>query len=107
MQRIGMEIGIRPEKIEEYKKLHAAVWPEVLAILRKHHISNYSIFLKGERMFSYFEYDGDDIAADMKNMGKEPKMQEWYALCSPCQVPLETRKPGEWWASMEQVFFME
>ena len=30
MKRIGMTIGIRPDKIDEYKKLHANVWPEVL-----------------------------------------------------------------------------
>jgi hypothetical protein len=25
-------------------------------------------------------------------------------ICEPMQVPLETRKPGEWWAEMENVF---
>lgn len=30
MKRYGSIIGVRPEKLEEYKKLHAAVWPEVL-----------------------------------------------------------------------------
>ena len=31
MKRMGMVIGIRPERIAEYKRTHAAVWPEVLA----------------------------------------------------------------------------
>ena len=30
MQRMGMVIGIGPDKIIEYKDLHAAVWPQVL-----------------------------------------------------------------------------
>ena len=46
MTRYGMVIQLKPEKIEEYKKLHQHVWPEVLAILSKYHIKNYSIFLK-------------------------------------------------------------
>jgi L-rhamnose mutarotase len=107
MRRLGMVIGIRPEKIEEYKKVHAAVWPGVLEVLRKAHVSNYSIFLKDETLFGYLEYTGTDFEGDFKRMGDEPVMQQWYALCGPMQKPLETRKPGEWWALMDQVFFME
>ena len=33
MKRFGMVIGIQPDKIEEYKKLHAAVWPDVLKMI--------------------------------------------------------------------------
>lgn len=107
MQRIGMVIGIRPETIDKYRAAHAAVWPEVLRILRAHHVSNYSIFLKDEQLFGYLEYDGQDFVGDLKRMGDEPVMKDWYALCGPMQKPLETRQPGEWWALMDQVFFME
>ncbi len=40
-------------------------------------------------------------------MNAEPIVKEWYAVCGPCQVPLATRKQGEWWAGMEEVFHME
>ena len=30
VQRYGMVIGLNADKIGEYKKLHAAVWPDVL-----------------------------------------------------------------------------
>ena len=46
MQRMGMVIGIAPERIDEYKALHAAVWPQVLERLRQAHVRNYSIFLR-------------------------------------------------------------
>nr|WP_298094465.1 L-rhamnose mutarotase [uncultured Shinella sp.] len=107
MQRIGMVIGVRPEKIEEYKRLHAAVWPEVLARISACNIRNYSIFLKEPEnlLFSFFEYHGADYAADMAKMAAAPKTQEWWAVCMPCQAPLDTRKEGEWWANMEEVFF--
>ncbi|MGD9480084.1 L-rhamnose mutarotase [Shinella sp. G-2] len=107
MQRIGMVIGIRPEKIAEYKRLHAAVWPDVLAMISACNIRNYSIFLKEPEnlLFSFFEYHGDDYAADMAKMAADPKTQEWWSVCMPCQAPLETRKAGEWWAGMEEVFF--
>ena len=107
MQRIGMVIGLKPEKIEEYKRLHAAVWPEVLARISACNIRNYSIFLKEPEnlLFSFFEYHGTDYAADMAKMAADPKTQEWWAVCMPCQAPLDTRKEGEWWANMEEVFF--
>ena len=107
MQRIGMVIGVKPEKIDEYKRLHAAVWPEVLARISACNIRNYSIFLKEPEnlLFSFFEYHGTDYAADMAKMAADPKTQEWWAVCMPCQAPLDTRKEGEWWANMEEVFF--
>ena len=46
MKRYGSIIGVRPEKLEEYKKLHAAVWPEVLQTIRECNIRNYSIYYK-------------------------------------------------------------
>ncbi|WP_421594508.1 L-rhamnose mutarotase [Shinella sp. M27] len=107
MQRIGMVIGVKPETIEEYKRLHAAVWPEVLARISACNIRNYSIFLKEPEnlLFSFFEYHGTDYAGDMAKMAADLKTQEWWAVCMPCQAPLDTRKEGEWWAGMEEVFF--
>lgn len=107
MQRKGMVIGVRPEKIEEYKRLHAAVWPDVLSMISACNIKNYSIFLKEPEnlLFSFFEYHGTDFAADMAKMAADPKTQEWWSVCIPRQSALDTRKEGEWWAEMEEVFF--
>lgn len=107
MQRKGMVIGVRPEKIEEYKRLHAAVWPDVLAMISACNIKNYSIFLKEPEnlLFSFFEYHGTDYETDMARMAADPKTQEWWAVCMPCQQPLDTRGQGEWWAEMDEVFY--
>ncbi|HNR36622.1 MAG TPA: L-rhamnose mutarotase [Candidatus Hydrogenedentes bacterium] len=104
MKRYGMAIKVVPEKIEEYKRLHAAVWPDVLKKIKECNISNYSIYLKDDFLFSYFEYTGDDFAADMAKMAADPTTQRWWDVCKPCQSPLPTRKEGEWWADMEEVF---
>lgn len=106
MQRMGMVIGLKPEKIAEYKRLHAAVWPEILDMISKCNIRNYSIFLKEPEnlLFGYWEYHGPDFEADAAKMAADPKTQEWWDVCMPCQQPLETRKDGEWWAMMPEVF---
>ncbi len=111
MKRYGSVIGVRAEKIAEYKELHAAVWPDVLKMIQQCHIRNYSIYLRqlpdGQHyLFSYFEYAGADFAADMAKMAADPTTQQWWAVCMPCQQPLPDRAPHEWWADMEEVFHL-
>jgi L-rhamnose mutarotase len=104
MTRYGMVLGVKPETEEKYKEYHAAVWSAVLDMIRKCNIRNYSIYLKDHMLFSYFEYHGDDFAADMAKMAADKTTQEWWSIMMPMQVPLPTRKEGEWWAGMEEVF---
>jgi L-rhamnose mutarotase len=104
MERHGSIIKIKPGKLEEYKKHHAKVWPEVLEMIRKCNIRNYSIYHKDGWLFSYFEYHGKEFKVDMERMAADPKTQEWWAIMKPMQEPLETRADGEWWAEMEEVF---
>lgn len=109
MKRYGMVIGLQAEKIGDYKKLHAAVWPDVLQMIKQCHIQNYSIYLRqlddGQPyLFSYFEYTGTDFAADMARMAADATTQRWWAACKPCQRPLNGCTVNEWWSGMEEVF---
>ena len=107
MKRYGMAIKVKPDKLESYKKEHAAVWPKVLEMISKCNIKNYSIYYKDGYLFSYFEYTGSDFDADMAKMAADPTTQKWWALCKPFQEPLPTRAEGEWWANMEEVFHLD
>jgi L-rhamnose mutarotase len=104
MKRYGSVIRVRSEAIAEYKRYHAAVWPDILNMIRKCNIRNYSIYLKDDFLFAYFEYHGTDFPADMAKMAADSRTQEWWAVMKPMQQPIETRKEGEWWAEMEEVF---
>lgn len=98
---------MKPDKLEEYKRHHARVWPEVLRMIAECNIRNYSIYHKDGFLFSYFEYVGEDFKADMAKMGADPKTREWWAVVGPLQQPLESRAAGEWWAEMEEVFHFD
>ena len=109
MTRHASIIGIQEKDIAEYKRLHAAVWPGELATIQRCHIRNYSIYLRrlpgGQHyLFSYFEYTGSDLAADLALMAADPTTQDWWKLCELLQQPLPDRAAGEWWASAEEVF---
>ncbi len=106
--RYGSVIGLDPEKKDEYIKLHAETWPEILDMIAKCNMHNYSIYLaelEGKLyLFSYFEYTGSDLDADMQLMKDDPKTNEWWALTDPCQIRLPGTPEGEQWLGIEEVF---
>ena len=109
MKRFGMVTRALGERLDEYKRLHAAVWPGVLEMITQCNIRNYSIYVAklpdgNDYLFSYFEYVGDDFEADMKKMAADPETQRWWSVCKPCLEAVEELAPGEVWAPMEEVF---
>jgi len=107
MTRYASVIRLRSEKLEEYKRLHAEVWPGVYARLSASNLRNFTIFLRelpdGFYLFMNYEYVGTDHVADMKAVADDPTTQEWWKLTDPCQEPLANAGPGEWWSPMEEV----
>ena len=106
IKRVGMVVGIKPEMIAEYKRLHADGHAGVRDLLTKYHMHNFSIFLteiEGKWYeFGYYEYAGDDFEGDMAELAKEPRNIEWLKVCDPMQIPLE----GETgWREMERAYF--
>ncbi len=106
MQRMCHVVKVKPEIIPEYKRIHAAVWPEILKAIHDSNIRNYTIFLKEPEniLVAYWEYVGSDYAADMQNIKAAPRMQEWWNITDPMQEAFLTNKPGVWWAPLEDVF---
>ncbi len=107
MKRYAQVLGLPAEHLEEYARLHAAVWPEVLKTIHDCHLRNYSIFYRDGLLFAYFEYDGDDFEADMARMAADPKTQQWWAINEPLQRRLPDAKPGHWWSGAVEVFHTE
>lgn len=107
MKRYGQVIRIKSGKLGEYRALHKEVWPSVLKQITECGIRNYSIFYRDGYLFSYFEYVGENFAADMAAMAKDPETQRWWTFTDPCQEPVETAGEGEWWAPMEEVFHVD
>ncbi len=107
VKRVGMVVGLKPEMINESKRLHADSHPGVRDLLEKYHMHNFNIFL--QKMpdgkwyeFGYYEYTGDDFEGDVAKMNAEPRIIEWLKQCDPMQNPL----PGnDSWAEMERAYY--
>jgi L-rhamnose mutarotase len=104
-RRHAQVIRVRPEHYEEYRALHAQVWPEVLARIHACNIRNYSIHHRDGYLFAYYEYVGEDHDADMRRMAADAATQRWWALTAPCQEKVASAGADEWWAPMDELFF--
>ena len=106
VKRMGMVIRLKANKIEDYKRLHASVWPDVLKTIAKANIKNYTIFLREPEnlLFGYWEYHGDDFEADSTKIASDPKTQEWWKITDALQIRMESSKPNEQWSMMDEVF---
>jgi len=112
VQRYGSVVGVKADRVARYEELHAAAWAEVLEIIKRSHIRNYSIYLRKladgrHYLFSYFEYTGDDFAGDMARIAAEPATQRWWAECVPCLELLPDRALDEIWSPMKEVFHLD
>src|SRR5687767_7771903 len=88
VRRVGQVLKLRPEHRDQYLAHHAAVWPDVLALLRQYGIRNYSIFLHEDLLFSYLEYSGPDFDRDMSALASEETIKKWWSIMEPMQDPL-------------------
>ena len=75
MQRIATYMAVKPGMEERYREEHANIWPEVVEGIRRFGIRNYSIFLQGRELYSYFEVD--DLEQAMRMAAADPDNQRW------------------------------
>lgn len=100
-----MVCRLRPERRDEYLELHRDVWPAVEAMNHECGIRNFSIFVRDDVLFGYYEYVGDDLNADQLKMAADPVTQQWWALTDACQVPFDGHevagRAGNSWPELE------
>ena len=101
MKRIVQRGFLKPEKIEEYRRLHSEVWPDVLKTITACNIRDYTISLIGNEVVSCFEYVGDDYEADMKKMEADPVTVEWWKHTKPCFF---RHAEGVYYEDLEEIF---
>lgn len=105
--RFGQVGRLKPEKVEEYRTLHANPWPEVLKTIADCNLRNYSIFIHELTVFSYFEYVGKDYDGDMAKMEADPITQEWWKHTKPCFEKFAISPESEFYHDMKQIFYYE
>lgn len=102
---LTLDLKDDPGLIDEYKRYHEKVWPEIIRSIRESGIEDMEIYLLGTRMFMVMEVDeGFSFEAKSEADRKNPKVRKWEELMWKFQKPLPEAKPGEKWLLMERIF---
>jgi L-rhamnose mutarotase len=93
MARAAFVLRIRPERVDEYVRAHADVWPEMRQAISDAGIRNYSIFLHENLAFGYME--SDDFDRVWEYMGAQPVNARWQdAMAELLETPVRGGGPG-------------
>jgi len=105
MERVCFLLQVRPERLEEYKERHRAVWPDMLQALSETGWHNYSLFLRDDGLLvGYFETP--DYEAALAGMAAREVNERWQREMAPFFVDLDGRRPDEGFLRLEQVFYL-
>ena len=105
MERVCFLLRVRPDRLEEYKARHRAVWPEMLDALRETGWRNYSLFLAADGLLvGYLETE--DFAAAVAAMGKTDVNARWQAdMAEFFELPSDAR-PDTGLQRLDEVFHL-
>lgn len=105
MARYAFKLRIKADAIEEYEREHLRVWPELLKKLKEVGISDYSVFRRGQDLTLVLRVDDFDKAWD--ELDADPVNQKWQEFMGPLFEPVPDKEPGERFAMLKEVFFLE
>ena len=78
MERVCFLLRVRPERLDEYKERHRAVWPEMLDALRAAGWGNYSLFLGDDGLLVGY-VETEDFEAAQRAMAATEVNDRWQA----------------------------
>jgi L-rhamnose mutarotase len=104
MQRVAFLLRLRPGAEAAYDKAHEEVWPEMLALLKRAGISEYSIFRREQLLVLSMQVDNfDETWAQIE---ADPVNTRWQKAMAPYFAQTDPLLPGERFPMMREVFYM-
>src|SRR5947199_8821324 len=104
MQRVAFMLKIKPHMIEEYKRRHAAVWPEMLQALREAGWHNYSLFIRDDGLlFGYFETPASLTDAQARMAATEVNTR-WQEFMAPFFESPNNARPDDMFLELTEIF---
>lgn len=106
MQRVCFLLQVKADRLDEYRRRHEDVWPEMLAALRETGWCNYSLFLRDDGLLvGYFETP--DLAAALAGMEARDVNARWQQDMAPFFESLEGKRPDEAFLRLPEVFHLD
>jgi L-rhamnose mutarotase len=105
MERVCFQLQADPDRLDEYRERHAAVWPDMLAAIADSGRRNYSLFLRPDGLLIGY-YETDDAAASQASLVADPRTRKWEAEMRPFFVALGGR-PDQSSQQLPEIFNLE
>jgi L-rhamnose mutarotase len=106
MKRYCLLARVKPERSEEYRARHAAVWPEMLQALHESGWRNYSLFLAPDGLLVGY-VETEDLPAAQRAMAATAVNARWQAEMAEFFASDDARRPDEQFVPLEPLFNLE
>ncbi len=106
MQRICFLLKVRADRLEEYKRRHAQVWPEMQQALRETGWHNYSLFLRDDGLLVGY-VETPDFQKALDGMAAREVNARWQKEMQPFFEALEGKRPDEGMLPLQEVFHLD
>lgn len=104
LKRYAFMLRLRPGAASAYDEAHRAVWPEMLALLKRAGISEYSIYRRDDLLILALR--AVDFEATWSQIENDPVNLRWQQAMAPYFAPNEGLHSGERFPMMEEVFYL-
>lgn len=104
---LALDLKDDPALIEEYKRHHECVWPEIRQHLTAAGVEDMQIYALGTRLFMVMDVTPEFTFEGMASLAAgNPKVQEWEELMWRFQAPTPWTPQGLKWVPMERIFHL-
>ena len=105
LERVCFQLQVKPERIDEYRERHAAVWPDMLRALEATGWHNYSLFLRDDGLLIGY-VETPSIVDARAAMARTEVNARWQAEMGDFFVDLDV-PPDEGFLRLTEVFHLE
>ena len=105
LTRVCFQLQVKPDRLEEYKERHAAVWPDMLRALKDTGWNNYSLFVREDGLLIGY-VETPSIVDAQAAMARTEVNARWQAEMGEFFVDLDGA-PDEGFLPLTEVFHLE
>ena len=106
MRRVCFTLQVRPERLEEYRARHAAVWPEMLRALHAAGWRDYALYLRSDGLL-VGHFKTGDLDACLAAMERSEVNDRWQKEMAEFFADLGERRPDQGFTLLEEIFHLE
>jgi L-rhamnose mutarotase len=107
VKRVGFQLKVKEEKLDEYIKHHEQVWPEMLAALRAAGWHNYSLFIRSDGLLFGYVETPEGLEAAQAKMAVTEVNTRWQEFMAPFFESANNERPDEMFTELREIFHLD